>query len=403
MSWLSKTTASGSYIGHKILDDPDLDAKEQLILNELSAKCRANIASLQSQLPDHVPEALQKLENFFIEPCIEFGAMYFQWFNFAPSVYDLSNDLTIIKNMLTGIIELTQRNPCNSSIETLDTEVLDKLKWLRESLLRFLNRVAGHFGCTHRLPEPDSGFIPSQFEGLRNHVKHRILQGKDVANSSNPGLSTLQARLIDAISLRKYRFQRAQAHYKAVMGTSKVEEISQEQSRFKSPIQAGFTLDNLRAMTHIGPVHAVSNQSQKDMCNPHGDGGHFNWECSFCDAGFSDSDDLRFHLHYEHNSQFNVFDDLTPEFHVYRLVLGLRSCPLCTFTAGEDSEELVTHVISHMYEFSSNFLPWIEPSDGVGEATLDCRMDSEVETLTSNAGPNSTVLVEESFSNKDSS
>lgn len=235
MSYLFTIALYGSYRGWV--------REKQLTINELSAVCQANIATLKSQLPEHVPEALQKLEDFFIEPLIVLDGMHYQGFNFTPSLYDEPNDLIIIRNMLTGIVEFTQKDPGISTIEYLDTEVLGKLDWLRDSLLRCLNRRAGHFDCNHRLPEPDSQFLRSKYESLRNHVHHQILQEKWSGNIQSHGFNALQRRLIDGILLRKDRFERARAHHKTVMGTWTMESKSQEQSRFKSPVQAELTLD----------------------------------------------------------------------------------------------------------------------------------------------------------------
>ncbi|CAH0053050.1 unnamed protein product [Clonostachys solani] len=243
MSGVLKTAVSGSCAGHELIVDPDWVQEEQLIINKLSAKCQANIAALKSQLLEHTPEALQKLEDFFVEPLIVFDGIPYQWFNFTPSIHDQPNDLTTIKNILTGIIELTQEGPGISAIRIFNTKVLNKLDWLRDSLLRFLNRLAGHGGYIHHLPQPDSQFLPSKYESLRNHVEHWILLGKGSENIRSREFSTLQERLIDGILLRKDRFQRAQAHYKKVMGTSTLKGKGREQSRFKSPIQAEFTLD----------------------------------------------------------------------------------------------------------------------------------------------------------------
>ncbi|CAI6100594.1 unnamed protein product [Clonostachys chloroleuca] len=207
MSYLFTIALYGSYRGWV--------REKQLTINELSAVCQANIATLKSQLPEHVPEALQKLEDFFIEPLIVLDGMHYQGFNFTPSLYDEPNDLIIIRNMLTGIMEFTQKDPGISAIEYLDTEVL----------------------------EPDSQFLRSKYESLRNHVQHQILQEKWSGNIQSHGFNALQRRLIDGILLRKDRFERARAHYKTVMGTWTMESKSQEQSRFKSPVQAELTLD----------------------------------------------------------------------------------------------------------------------------------------------------------------
>ncbi|CAH0016083.1 unnamed protein product [Clonostachys rhizophaga] len=173
MSYLFTTALDGSYRGWI--------REKQLVINELSA---------------HVPEALQKLEDFFIEPLIVLDGMLCQGFNFTPSLHDEPNDLTIIRNMLTGIIELTRKDPGISTIEYLDAEILGKLDWLRESLLRFLNRRAGHFDYNHRLPETDSQFLRSKYESLRNHVEHQILQGKGSENIQSHGFNALQRRLV---------------------------------------------------------------------------------------------------------------------------------------------------------------------------------------------------------------
>jgi hypothetical protein len=271
MSRLFRTALYGPCSGDKLPENLDRVQEEQLIINELSAECRANVATLTSQLPGHIPEALQKLEDFFSGPFIVFKGISNEVFNFTTSSHDQPNDLTTMKNMLTGIIELTQKDLGISAIEYLDTEVLDKLDWLRDSLLRFLNRLAGHSGYIHRLPDPDSQFLRSKYESLRIHVENRILREKRPEKVGSPEFSTLQRRLVDGILLRKDRAERARAHYKTVMGTSTSEGESQEQSRFKSPIQAELTLDkqnfqNVQAspsMTHIGHVHAVPNQSQK--------------------------------------------------------------------------------------------------------------------------------------------
>ncbi|KAK7220678.1 hypothetical protein V2G26_008681 [Clonostachys chloroleuca] len=404
------------------LNDRGWVREKQLTINELSAVCQANIATLKSQLPEHVPEALQKLEDFFIEPLIVLDGMHYQGFNFTPSLYDEPNDLIIIRNMLTGIVEFTQKDPGISTIEYLDTEVLGKLDWLRDSLLRCLNRRAGHFDCNHRLPEPDSQFLRSKYESLRNHVQHQILQEKWSGNIQSHGFNALQRRLIDGILLRKDRFERARAHHKTVMGTWTMESKSQEQSRFKSPVQAELTLDKFDfperpCLTRNDPYRtcpccfqSISEREVQKLCEwinhvaenlhlytcvvedcsegdrlfstrkslwAHLQTLHSKWACSFCDASFDESSKLRLHLDDNHKSQLGKTDDLSPEYHLRVPFLDLRSCPLCSFTPSEDSCGLVTHVINHMTWFSSKFKPWIETYDEAGEAPEDSGTDSK--------------------------
>ncbi|CAG9999390.1 unnamed protein product [Clonostachys byssicola] len=387
--------------------------EEELVIPELSAICRANITTLKSQLPGHVPEALQKLEEFFIEPLIVLDGMLYQGFHFTPSLHDEPNDLITIRYMLTGIMELTEKDDGVSAMEFLNTEALDKLDWLRDSLLRFLNRRAGHSDYNHRLPEPDSQFLRSKYKSLRKHVEHQILQDKGSENIESHGLNALQRRLVDSVLLRKDRFERARAHYKTVMGTSTLEGKSQGQSRFKSPIQPEPILNK-----HDFPERPCFTRSdpyrtcpccfrsilEKDVqsewgwkCHVYDDlasytciaedcpeGGHLfstiqslqahmetshnKLKYSCCDASFSDYSELLLHLDGSSSASYVSRR---------RMVLGLRSCPLCSFTADEDSVELANHVIDHMFRFSSKFWPWIETYDEADEPPEYSRVDSK--------------------------
>uniref|UniRef100_A0A8H7NFX7 C2H2-type domain-containing protein n=1 Tax=Bionectria ochroleuca TaxID=29856 RepID=A0A8H7NFX7_BIOOC len=207
------------------------------------------------------------------------------------------------------------------------------------------------------------------------------------------------------------------------MGTSTSEGESQEQSRFKSPIQAELTLDkqnfpkcpgltindpyrtcpccsqsiseveaqsrwewsahiteNLSLYTCIVEDCSEGDQlfSTRKSLWAHLEARHSKWECSFCDASLSDLPKLRLHLVDNHKSLLNETDYLSLEYQpACGPPLGLRSCPLCSSTAGEDSNELVNHVINHMFDFSLHFPPWIETYDEAGEAPEDSRMDSK--------------------------
>ncbi|KAH8885490.1 hypothetical protein GQ53DRAFT_785517 [Thozetella sp. PMI_491] len=89
------------------------------------------------------------------------------------------------------------------------------------------------------------------------------------------------------------------------------------------------------------------------------------WHCPLCenqDLVFPTEGDITDHFKAQHpeDVQNLTLSTLLPWSETQRM--GITSCPLCPSFGREDSPEIVSHVLRHVYEFSMRALPWPKPA-----------------------------------------
>jgi hypothetical protein len=88
------------------------------------------------------------------------------------------------------------------------------------------------------------------------------------------------------------------------------------------------------------------------------------WRCPLCedeDVVYDDRLQIIHHFEAEHSDDLEslTLATLLPWSEVQRT--GIVACPLCSSYGLEDSPEIVSHVLKHVYEFSMRALPWTPP------------------------------------------
>jgi hypothetical protein len=99
------------------------------------------------------------------------------------------------------------------------------------------------------------------------------------------------------------------------------------------------------------------------------------WTCRACSQKnirltFYSAEDLKAHLEGSHSK--GVKPQLIPALlsaWQQKMPLQVSSCPLCSFSAGDDRTDILGHIAEHVHAFSLRSLPWAprEQSDGGGD------------------------------------